>query len=89
MDCSPSLRQVWIAASPRACQPSPSLWRYRPVLPVLDDANIVTLGEGWTPLIHAGNALFTFLGFIGMYVLLGFLAILFLPMIVLPWLGGA
>jgi threonine synthase len=27
-----------------------SLWRYREVLPVVDDANIVSLGEGWTPL---------------------------------------
>ena len=27
-----------------------SLWRYRAVLPVLTDANIVSLGEGWTPL---------------------------------------
>jgi threonine synthase len=30
-----------------------SLWRYREVLPVLDEANIVTLGEGWTPLLPA------------------------------------
>src|SRR5690349_4460561 len=29
------------------------LWRYREVLPVDDDANIVSLGEGWTPLLHA------------------------------------
>ena len=29
------------------------LWRYREVLPVQDDANIVTLGEGWTPLLRA------------------------------------
>ena len=29
-----------------------SLWRYRELLPVFDDANIVSLGEGWTPLIH-------------------------------------
>jgi len=29
------------------------LWRYREVLPVEDDANIVTFGEGWTPLLHA------------------------------------
>ena len=36
------------------------LWRYREVLPVEDDANIVSLGEGWTPLLHAerlGNKL--------------------------------
>src|SRR5512140_3353104 len=30
-----------------------NLWRYREVLPVADPANIVTLGEGWTPLIRA------------------------------------
>lgn len=27
-----------------------SLWRYRELLPVLNDENIVSLGEGWTPL---------------------------------------
>ncbi len=27
-----------------------NLWRYREVLPVVDEANIVSLGEGWTPL---------------------------------------
>src|SRR5882724_6273731 len=38
----------------------PDLWRYREVLPVEDDANIVSLGEGWTPLLLAqrlGNKL--------------------------------
>ena len=30
-----------------------SLWRYREVLPVVHSANIVSLGEGWTPLLHA------------------------------------
>jgi threonine synthase len=30
-----------------------SLWRYREVLPVEDQANIVSLGEGWTPLFKA------------------------------------
>jgi len=29
------------------------LWRYREVLPVEHDENIVSLGEGWTPLLHA------------------------------------
>jgi threonine synthase len=29
------------------------LWRYREMLPVARDAEIVTLGEGWTPLIEA------------------------------------
>lgn len=36
-------------------QRSASLWRYRELLPVYDDENIVTLGEGWTPLIRATN----------------------------------
>ena len=31
------------------------LWRYREVLPVANDDNIVSLGEGWTPLISAGR----------------------------------
>src|SRR5689334_2453097 len=30
-----------------------SLWRYAPLLPVRDPKHIVTLGEGWTPLIRA------------------------------------
>ncbi|HEV2348392.1 MAG TPA: threonine synthase [Terriglobia bacterium] len=30
-----------------------SLWRYREVLPVTQDASIVSLGEGFTPLLHA------------------------------------
>ena len=30
-----------------------SLWRYREVLPVRHDENIVSLGEGWTPLLPA------------------------------------
>jgi threonine synthase len=31
----------------------PDLWRYREVLPVEKDENIVSLGEGWTPLLRA------------------------------------
>jgi threonine synthase len=31
------------------------LWRYREVLPVENDDNIVSLGEGWTPLLQAKN----------------------------------
>ena len=30
-----------------------NLWRYREVLPVVQADNIVSLGEGWTPLLHA------------------------------------
>jgi threonine synthase len=29
------------------------LWRYREVLPVEQDDNIISLGEGWTPLLRA------------------------------------
>lgn len=32
---------------------SADLWRYREVLPVESDENIVSLGEGWTPLLRA------------------------------------
>jgi threonine synthase len=31
----------------------PDLWRYRELLPVVDDENIISLGEGWTPLLSA------------------------------------
>jgi len=34
---------------------APDLWRYREVLPVERDENIVTLGEGFTPLVHASR----------------------------------
>lgn len=32
-----------------------SQWRYRELLPIQNDEHIVTLGEGWTPLIRAHN----------------------------------
>ena len=32
---------------------SADLWRYREVLPVENDENIISLGEGWTPLLAA------------------------------------
>jgi threonine synthase len=32
-----------------------SLWRYRELLPLHHDENIITLGEGWTPLLKAHN----------------------------------
>ncbi len=30
-----------------------SLWRYREVLPLTQEASLITLGEGYTPLLHA------------------------------------
>lgn len=32
---------------------APTMWRYRELLPVEDDANIVSLGEGMTPMLDA------------------------------------
>ena len=43
------------------------LWRYREMLPVRREDNIVTLGEGWTPLIHA-KALGNSFGMAELYV---------------------
>ena len=43
------------------------LWRYREVLPVEHDENIVTLGEGFTPLVHASR-LGAQLGFDELYI---------------------
>src|SRR5438876_9143664 len=34
---------------------APNLWRYREVLPVERDENVVNLGEGFTPLLHASR----------------------------------
>ncbi|MGH9944576.1 MAG: threonine synthase [Pyrinomonadaceae bacterium] len=36
-------------------QRSADLWRYREVLPVREEENVVTLGEGWTPLLRASR----------------------------------
>ncbi len=45
----------------------PSLWRYHEVLPLFDRANIVTLGEGATPLIKS-TALAANLGLKNLYI---------------------
>ena len=45
----------------------PDLWRYREVLPVDKEENIVSLGEGWTPLLHA-ETLGRQLGLSGLYI---------------------
>ena len=34
---------------------------------------LMRTSEGISPLVHSGNALFTFIGFVGMYLLLGIL----------------
>jgi threonine synthase len=53
---SPLLVEYDIAAARKAVNPEAiknrpaTLWRYAELLPVLDEANILSLGEGWTPL---------------------------------------
>ena len=39
----------WIASGPA------SMWRYAPVLPVSKPSSIVSLGEGWTPMLRTKN----------------------------------
>ncbi|MGH7723769.1 MAG: threonine synthase [Candidatus Dormibacteria bacterium] len=43
-----------VVSRPRIEAGPPSLWRYRELLPV-DGAEVVSLGEGFTPLVHARN----------------------------------
>ena len=45
----------------------PTLWRYRELLPLFDGEQPVTLGEGFTPLIHA-RALGASIGLDRLYV---------------------
>jgi len=48
------LKRIRAEVTPRDIARGPSsLWRYAPLLPLRDPANIVTLGEGWTPLLRA------------------------------------
>src|SRR3982750_2598646 len=32
---------------------APNMWRYRELMPLFDGEQPITLGEGWTPLVHA------------------------------------
>jgi len=43
--------RAWKKASLAARQPN--MWRYRELMPLFDGEQPITLGEGWTPLIHA------------------------------------
>jgi threonine synthase len=45
----PQCKGDWIVARPF------TMWRYRELLPLRVDSNIVTMGEGGTPLLHAEN----------------------------------
>ncbi|MCS7282157.1 MAG: pyridoxal-phosphate dependent enzyme [Anaerolineae bacterium] len=44
--------QVWREELPRRAN---TMWRYRELLPLRDDANRISLGEGGTPLLRATN----------------------------------
>ena len=62
-DCgSPLLVRYDLAAIRKAVTPSdiahraPTMWRYRELLPVRDDAAIVSMGEGFTPMIPVPKA---------------------------------
>ena len=45
-----SIRQSW---SREELDDAPAdMWRYAPVLPVRDERNIVSMGEGWTPMVR-------------------------------------
>ncbi len=44
-----------------------NLWRYAPLLPVRDAAHIITLGEGWTPLLKA-DRLSSVIGLPNLYI---------------------
>jgi threonine synthase len=58
---SPLLARYDLAAVRRAIGPADiagrpaDLWRYRELLPVTDSSHVVTLGEGWTPLLPAAR----------------------------------
>lgn len=56
--------QNWLPVIKRR---KPNLWRYREVLPIYDSANIVSLGEGGTPLIKS-EALAASLGLKHLYI---------------------
>jgi threonine synthase len=48
----PAVRQIWDAELHR--RPF-NMWRYRELLPLRDDAHLITMGEGGTPLYQARN----------------------------------
>src|SRR4029077_17604087 len=48
--------QAWLkkgVSRQRIEQGPKSMWRYRDLLPIEDSVNVVTLGEGFTPLVKA------------------------------------
>jgi threonine synthase len=72
--CSkPLLVRYDLEAAKKAVNPnaisgrSPNMWRYKELLPVRDEKNILTLGEGFTP-FHLARRLGKQLGFENLYI---------------------
>lgn len=55
LDAVYDLPRIGLTWQERLRQYGSSMWRYRDLLPIVDDDHIVTLGEGWTPLLPALN----------------------------------
>jgi threonine synthase len=57
--CGAPLLARYDLAAARAWRPeslpgrTPSMWRYRELMPLFEGEEPITLGEGWTPLLHA------------------------------------
>jgi threonine synthase len=47
----PAAARTWDRAS--LAGRTPTMWRYLEVMPLFDGEDPITLGEGWTPLVHA------------------------------------
>jgi len=60
----PRVARIWQRELPRRPQ---TMWRYRELLPLRDDAHRLSLGEGGTPLLRASN-LAMMLGCSGLYI---------------------
>lgn len=69
----PLLARYDLDAAKKAVNPKiisgrePNMWRYKELMPVKDDSNILTLGEGFTPL-HQARRLGSELGFEHIYI---------------------
>jgi threonine synthase len=73
LDAKYDLQGVGHSLSPDTlAQRDHSVWRYRELLPVQQTENIVTLGEGWTPIIRSGAYAEVF-GFQNLYLKLDYL----------------
>src|SRR4029450_9547538 len=49
--CHPTAARAW--KKPSLAGREASMWRYRELMPLFDGEQPISLGEGWTPLVHA------------------------------------